>query len=616
MKKNIVKLLVLAIAVMSVMLAFASCGCSHEEETIPAVAATCTEAGATEGTKCKLCGEVLVAPVPTEATGHNYQSVDKVDATCTTDGYEAGSKCACGAIESGCEVIAAAHKPADVAEQAATCTTDGVAAGKRCTVCAENLEGFEVIPATGHTLEDVEAIAPSCTVAGCAAGKQCSACDYSEGFDTVPATGHTAKDVARVEPTCTEDGAEAGVRCKDCNEVMDGCAPIEKLGHTEGEITVVTAPALGVNGTGTSKCTVCNAALDVTIPGIPGDEWNYTSDTDVPVYDGKGMGNITQTLKQEGDRTYANYAYTQAGSGEWMLKFYPDVALGNLEHTNYIVFETDIKIDHLGPKADYATNKSSWFMYTAITDTEAAGDNDTLNRTWYVDENGTVSMNKRADAGGLVGPAQGEWFTLKITYCQDPANPKIVNVTYYINGEVFSSYEHTNEKNGTPYIQDPVVGFRFKFKNQSYFDTGVSLSLDNTKIYTEPSHNLTVKEAIDMGQTYAHNTFSEQKYTVTGEIVEIYNTQYGNMRIKDAEGNILTIYGTYSADGSTRFDALETKPSVGDTITITGIIGKYNSDSQVKNGWIVKNKAHAHAYVEGACTICGTAEPAPEAPAQ
>ena len=59
------------------------------------------------------------------------------------------------------------------------------------------------------------------------------------------------------------------------------------------------------------------------------------------------------------------------------------------------------------------------------------------------------------------------------------------------------------------------------------------------------------------------------------------------MKITDAEGNVLTIYGSYNADGTLRFDAMETKPAVGDTVTVYGIIGQYNGTAQIKNGWIV-----------------------------
>ena len=99
---------------------------------------------------------------------------------------------------------------------------------------------------------------------------------------------------------------------------------------------------------------------------------------------------------------------------------------------------------------------------------------------------------------------------------------------------------------------------------------------------------LSVKDAIALGTSKAHNTYTAGKYYVTGTITEIYNTQYGNMKISDASGNILTIYGTYSADGSTRFDAMSSQPKVGDEVTIYGIIGQYNETPQIKNGWIVK----------------------------
>ena len=42
----------------------------HTEETIPAVPATCTAAGKTEGKKCSVCGEVLEAQREVPATGH------------------------------------------------------------------------------------------------------------------------------------------------------------------------------------------------------------------------------------------------------------------------------------------------------------------------------------------------------------------------------------------------------------------------------------------------------------------------------------------------------------------------------------------------------------------
>ena len=45
---------------------------AHTEETIPAVEATCTADGLTEGTKCSVCGEILVAQEVVPALGHDF----------------------------------------------------------------------------------------------------------------------------------------------------------------------------------------------------------------------------------------------------------------------------------------------------------------------------------------------------------------------------------------------------------------------------------------------------------------------------------------------------------------------------------------------------------------
>ena len=119
----------------------------------------------------------------------------------------------------------------------------------------------------------------------------------------------------------------------------------------------------------------------------------------------------------------------------------------------------------------------------------------------------------------------------------------------------------------------------------------------------KPDSELTIEQAIAIGAAKAHNTYTEGKYYVTGLVTEVYNTQYGNMKITDGNGNILTIYGTYSADGSNRYDAMTTKPLVGDVVTIYGIVGQYNSTPQIKNGWateIIRSSAlnAVNAYMQ------------------
>ena len=146
---------------------------------------------------------------------------------------------------------------------------------------------------------------------------------------------------------------------------------------------------------------------------------------------------------------------------------------------------------------------------------------------------------------------------------------------------------------------------------------------------------LTIAQANKLGMLFEHNTYADNKYYVTGHVSSVDNTTYGNIYITDGEGNFFLVYGTYSADGSTRYDALEYKPVKGDEVTVYGIIGKYNSSAQMKNGWYDEIVAHEecewiaatcselkhckwcgategellpHNYVDGVCDACGAME--------
>ena len=97
---------------------------------------------------------------------------------------------------------------------------------------------------------------------------------------------------------------------------------------------------------------------------------------------------------------------------------------------------------------------------------------------------------------------------------------------------------------------------------------------------------LTVEEAIALGSSKTHDTYTTGKYYVTGTILDVTNTQYGNFTIKDDKGNVLTIYGSYGADGKAKFTQLNPQPKSGDKVKLYGIIGCYNDNAQMKNAWI------------------------------
>ena len=130
---------------------------------------------------------------------------------------------------------------------------------------------------------------------------------------------------------------------------------------------------------------------------------------------------------------------------------------------------------------------------------------------------------------------------------------------------------------------------------------------------------LTVEQALKIAEL-GGTSYTTQKYYITGIVTGLYNTQYGNFYIKDPEtGKQICIYGLYSADGKTRYDAMSYKPVNGDEVTVYTVLGKYNTTLQGKNAWLDDVVAHEHDYkttvtnpgclTEGyttyTCSICG-----------
>ncbi len=124
-----------------------------------------------------------------------------------------------------------------------------------------------------------------------------------------------------------------------------------------------------------------------------------------------------------------------------------------------------------------------------------------------------------------------------------------------------------------------------------------------------PDTELSIVDAIALGESKEHDNYTEGKYYITGEITAVENTEHGNMYIKDAEGNAIYVYGTYNADGTVGYADLETKPVAGDTVKLYSMVGFYSTKAQLKNAWIVEHTKGEGATgpalpeVEGASTF-------------
>ena len=159
----------------------------HKTELINVKAATCTEKGYTGDKVCTVCKETIEKGSVTNALGHSYENgkctvcgakkpvvpvhrhtevVDPaVAATCTKTGLTEGRHCSvCKAI-----IVAQKETPAlghtEVVDPAvaATCEKTGLTEGKHCSVCNEVLVAQKETPKTEHKFENGK-----CSVCGAA----------------------------------------------------------------------------------------------------------------------------------------------------------------------------------------------------------------------------------------------------------------------------------------------------------------------------------------------------------------------------------------------------------------------------------------------------------------
>ena len=192
---------------------------AHTPETIPGKAATCTEAGLTEGSKCSVCGVILEEQESIPALNHDYTDVEPV---WSWDGLTSATVSFACASE-GCEhveVITAVIT--NEVTTAATCETEGVRTYTATVTFGEKIftdSKTDVIPVAAHTPETIPGKAATCTDAGFTEGSKCSVCGVIlEEQESIPALGHDFGEWATTkEPTHGEEG-EQQRECSRCGE--------------------------------------------------------------------------------------------------------------------------------------------------------------------------------------------------------------------------------------------------------------------------------------------------------------------------------------------------------------------------------------------------------------
>lgn len=153
------------------------------------------------------------------------------------------------------------------------------------------------------------------------------------------------------------------------------------------------------------------------------------------------------------------------------------------------------------------------------------------------------------------------------------------NNNFYVKdytGEVYAYYVNTQGVNNIA-IGDFVtlVGKRSEYRGTPQMPKGTLLE------------KYTASPEVSVADFLAKEDSKGGYYKLTGTIDEIKNAQYGNINLKDANGDNVYVYGIlpgYGATGDAKKGMVDAKGlKVGDTITIVGNRASYKGSPQVGN---------------------------------
>lgn len=85
---------------------------------------------------------------------------------------------------------------------------------------------------------------------------------------------------------------------------------------------------------------------------------------------------------------------------------------------------------------------------------------------------------------------------------------------------------------------------------------------------------------------------TEERYYIRATVKTIVNPAYGQMVITDGTDEI-SVYGTYSADGSLKYSEMDETPVKGDEVILHCVLQNYNGTKEVQNARLIWFKSNA-----------------------
>ena len=548
-------------------------------------------------------------------------------ATCEVAGLEE-RECACGDKEQR-PIAAKGHTYGElVTEVAATCEVAGKHAYYECSAChkvfdAEKKETTAdalVIAATGHTYGTLVAEDPAtCTKEGLKAYYECSACKKlfdAEKKETtleklvlpVDPANHVYGELVAEDPaTCTEEGLKAYYECSACKKLFDADkkeTTLENLaiaakGHTYGELIPEVAATCAVKGTKAHfECSVCNklfdeakvettaAALEIAI-----DPANHTYGELIP--------EVAATCAAKGTKAHYACACGKLFTAEKVETTATEleIAIDPAKHTyGELIAEVATTCTKEGTKAHYACACGKLFTAEkAETTAEELVIAKIAHDYQGVDKK--CSMCGELDYASFEDVIkQGTGKTFKVV-------GKVVAIyggnpyqgIFIANGEFgLQVYKASNAMAAGISVGDivEVVGKYAWYESNRTVEIDVSGSGSLTKLEAAPDHGYTAPvdyvfdaatwATITQSTTVADNVYTNRPITVTGVVKAAADTQQFIVTVGEGESavDVIVFFKKQASVGNDMF-AIISALKVGQTVTVSGVIGSYNGTTQI-----------------------------------
>ena len=553
---------------------------AHVEETLEAKTPTCTETGLTEGKKCSVCGAILVAQNEVAANGHNYSSEVK-DPTCTASGSVIFT-CSCGD----------------------TYTIEGA-------------------PATGHVNTTTTTVDAKCTTDG-SVTVTC-ACGHTVSTTPIPATGHNwlhkecqnGCETAFVVEVVFDFGANGSASHVDGDDL--GSSKSYTVGNYTLSLTgmsKVFGSAYDAKGNSAIKLGTGSVAASLTFE-VPADI------TKVTIYVAKYKGNAT-TVTVNG----TNYTIsTSSNDGAY---------------TPITVDTTSTKTITIATTSSNPRAMIDKIVFAASTEHDHKGGNATCENLAVCDicdeTYGSLADHTPVEDAKVDPTCQtdGKEAGTHCDVCGDNISGNAVidkvDHSYNENDECIWCGESSHVHNFTSVVTDPTcqaTGYTTHTCDQceySYTDNETD-KVDHkdanddykcdyncgTVVLPAENEALTVAQAIAVAKAMG-NTYTTQKYYITGIVSSIPDSTHGNFDLVDENGDKILIYGLWDQTGAKKYGNMTNKPLKGDEITIYTVLGCYNGTPQGYNAWTDEFISHTHSWVDATCkapktcSVCETTE--------